>query len=240
MSERDIYSPAYLRALFDEMAGTYGVVNLISSFGFTRRWRRQCVEAGNLTPESDVLDLMSGMGETWPIIIGKIGERGTIAAVDISPVMVEKSRHSSTFTTHQRIRILEEDVLNNSIESDSADFIISTFGLKTFSGPQLNQLAGEIRRILRPGGNFSLLEISVPPRRLLQSPYLFYLNNLIPLIGRVFLGNPDNYRMLGVYTQRFGDCGAMQKALQSQGLKVEYQRYFFGCATGVVGRKLPE
>jgi ubiquinone/menaquinone biosynthesis C-methylase UbiE len=39
------YSPAHVIKLFDEMARTYGAVNLISSLGFSHFWRRACVRS---------------------------------------------------------------------------------------------------------------------------------------------------------------------------------------------------
>jgi demethylmenaquinone methyltransferase/2-methoxy-6-polyprenyl-1,4-benzoquinol methylase len=38
---------------------------------------------------------------------------------------------------------------------------------------------------------------------------MFYLKHIIPGIGRLLLGNPENYRMLGVYTEKFGNCGTI-------------------------------
>jgi demethylmenaquinone methyltransferase/2-methoxy-6-polyprenyl-1,4-benzoquinol methylase len=67
---------------------------------------------------------------------------------------------------------------------------------------------------------------------------MFYLRYIIPLIGRIFLGNPDNYRMLGIYTERFNNCSGMADALKHAGLEVEYRSFFFGCASGLRGRKL--
>lgn len=61
---------------------------------------------------------------------------------------------------------------------------------------------------------------------------MFYLNSVIPWICRVFLGNPANYRMLGVYTQAFQNCDYFASCLE-QGMQVEKVTYFFGCATGV-------
>ena len=57
MVRRSIYDPAFVRQLFDEMAATYGVVNLVSSFGFARRWRRQCVECVGIKDGAVVVDL---------------------------------------------------------------------------------------------------------------------------------------------------------------------------------------
>jgi ubiquinone/menaquinone biosynthesis C-methylase UbiE len=60
---------------------------------------------------------------------------------------------------------------------------------------------------------------------------------VIPWIGRLFLGNPSNYRMLGVYTQEFGSCKHFAECLREQGMQVTETSHFFGCATGVRGLK---
>jgi demethylmenaquinone methyltransferase/2-methoxy-6-polyprenyl-1,4-benzoquinol methylase len=238
VADQDIHNPSYVRALFDEMSETYGVVHVVSSFGFTKRWRQQCVDAAHYFHNSEVYDLMSGMGELWPSIVRRIGPEGKILALDISPVMVRKSRITPIYLSFENIEVLEENVLENSLPSSSADVILSAFGLKTFSAEQTRHLAREISRILKPGGVFSLLEISVPENRLLRSPYMFYVSRIIPIIGRLFLGNPENYRMLGIYTQLFKDCRKMTEALRSAGLEAHYREYFFGCASGIVGRKV--
>ena len=66
---------------------------------------------------------------------------------------------------------------------------------------------------------------------------MFYLNHVIPMIGRLALGNPDNYRILGVYTSAFEDCKATADCFTAAKLRVQYHSYFFGCATGITGLK---
>ena len=132
---------------------------------------------------------------------------------------------------------MAEDVLRNSLPGESAHCLISTFGLKTFSLPQMEQLARQAWRVLKPGGVFSMLEISVPRNIFLRLPYLFYLNYCIPVIGRLFLGNPDHYRMLGIYTEKFRDCGRFQEIMREVGFEITLGEHFFGCATSVFGRK---
>ena len=56
----DLYAPATVKQLFREMSKTYGIVNVISSFGFVRRWRRQCVDLAAIETDHDVVDLMTG------------------------------------------------------------------------------------------------------------------------------------------------------------------------------------
>jgi hypothetical protein len=57
------YDAKSIRTLFDEMASTCGYVNLVSSFGFTARWRHQAVDGLPLETAKCVVDLMSSMGE---------------------------------------------------------------------------------------------------------------------------------------------------------------------------------
>ena len=66
---------------------------------------------------------------------------------------------------------------------------------------------------------------------------MFYLENIIPMIGRLFMGNPENYRMLNVYTEAFENCQSTATAFRAAGLETSVRIFFFGCATGLVGRK---
>jgi demethylmenaquinone methyltransferase/2-methoxy-6-polyprenyl-1,4-benzoquinol methylase len=236
-TQQDIYRPEFVKDLFDEMSRTYGIVNLISSFGFCVRWRRQCLDQVEIQAGAVVFDLMSGMGELWPGLATRTGPTGRIRAVDFSPVMCAQSRKTAERLHGVDIELREEDVLQNSIPDGSADIIVSSFGLKTFTSEQRACLAQEVARILRPGGKLSFLEISVPSSPLLRWPYMVYLKYGIPLMGRLLLGNPDNYRMLGIYTEAYQDCSEFVQHCRDAGLQVRQQRFFFGCATGVVGEK---
>ena len=176
---------------------------------------------------------MSGMNELCRSLSHHASPSLRVTAVDISPEMVRRARKNWSFHVETKI----EDVLTWNFESESADAIISSFGLKTFDRDQQMQLARIVARLFRPGGRFSFVEVAVPPARTLRWPYMFYLSRIIPWIGRLFLGNPLNYRMLGIYTQDFGTCQYFAECLQQQGLEVRTIYYFFGCAMGVYGRK---
>ena len=235
-ADASLYDPSFVANLFDEMAATYGMVNYISSFGFCRRWHLQCVDQADLQPGHTVYDLMSGMGECWPRIDSYLQGQGHLTGVDISPVMCSHARNQAN-RINTPTTVVEDNILANPLPAGQADRVVSAFGLKTFSDAQKRTVSHEIARLLKPGGRFSLLEISVPPLPVLRGPYMAYLHYVIPHIGHLFLGDPDNYRLLGLYTERFGaidDFGAM---LRDAGLVVRIHRFFFGCATGVTGYK---
>ncbi|OGO56859.1 MAG: hypothetical protein A2V85_13810 [Chloroflexi bacterium RBG_16_72_14] len=92
-------------------------------------------------------------------------------------------------------------------------------------------------RLYDPAYVRALVEVSSPPGRALRATYLLYLKQVIPVLGRILLGNPENYRMLGRYTERFGDAGRLVPVFAAAGLDVAGLSLFFGCATGIVGRK---
>ncbi len=217
------------------MASTYGYVNLVSSFGFTARWRHQAVSGLPLASADCVVDLMSGMGELWRSLATALPPSARVLGVDISSEMARR--------THRKWRFLVEvhvaDVLAWDPPSAFADVVVSSFGLKTFDREQQRRLAHKVAQLLKPGGSYSFIEISVPSFLPLRAAYMLYLKYVIPVVGRVLLGNPECYRMLGVYTQAFNNATHFADCLREAGLEVVRVSYFFGCATGVRGMKPP-
>jgi ubiquinone/menaquinone biosynthesis C-methylase UbiE len=228
-----LYEPEAVRSLFNEMSATYGVVNLIASFGFAARWRHLVVKGLPVPPGSRIFDLMSGMNELCRSVTRHLPLPAYLTAVDISPEMVRRARKDWRFPTE----ILLADVLEWDFVPGSADAVICSFGLKTFDRDQQERLAERVAKLLRPGGVFSFVEISVPRGWWLGRLYMFYVERIVPTIGRIFLGNPANYRLLGIYTRGFGDCGYFAGCLGRRGLEVVEESYFFGCATSVRGRR---
>ncbi len=235
---RHLYDPEFVTSLFDEMSKTYGIVNSISSFGFCVIWRKQCANLLEYVNGETVVDLMSGMAEL-SITINRTNSGLHFEAIDLSQAMCDLASTNVERKGLSSCNVVRGDALNTSFEPGYADAVVSTFGLKTFSSQQLKELASEICRILKPGGQIAFLEISVPRVSILRVPYMFYLNRVIPFVGRLFMGNPDNYRLLGIYTSRFKNCDAAIEIFRAAGLVIEPQTFFFGCATGFRGKKPP-
>lgn len=221
------------------MGPSYDIMNLATSFGFSEIWRAQCVRNLKIPNGAVIADLMSGSGEAWTYLQGPVKAGGRLISVDISSVMCDRQK--------RRIQSLSipvdvhcENALRLSLPSSSVDFIISVFGLKTFAPTQLTQLAGEMFRVLRPGGSCSLLEISIPNSLLLRVPYRFYISHVIPLAGRLFLKDIECYKMLGVYTEAFGSCSRVINFFSDAGFEATLNNHFFGCATSIVLKKAPQ
>jgi len=220
------------------MSKTYGLVNTLSSFGFTLRWRRQCILRAEIEAGHTVYDFMTGMGECIPLINSVTRKSSAIRGVDFCPEMCSRARVvASRVGVTGSEAILEEDILETSLETNSADSVVCAFGLKTMDRSDLRTLAQQVCRVLRPGGRFSFVEISEPRNPVLRLFFLTYVRYLIPIIGFFLLGNPSNYRQLGIYTREFRDCSHVREVFENVGLQASNYSLFFGCATGVAGEK---
>jgi demethylmenaquinone methyltransferase/2-methoxy-6-polyprenyl-1,4-benzoquinol methylase len=227
------YDEAFVKDLFDRMGPTYDLVNLVSSAGFSALWRRTCVQNAGVRSGEAVCDMMAGSGECWTYIESR---GGTIVSVDFSPVMAKRQvKRMKGYDAG--IRVLCEDALHTSVPAGSIDCVVSAFGLKTLSHASVTDYAREVARILRPGGRVSLIEISTAENWWLAPVYRWYVNQVIPAVGKICLGDIECYRMLGEYTAGFGSCDWVAPVFAEAGFDVSVARHFFGCATSIVGSK---
>lgn len=235
----DIYDPAFVKGVFDRCSRRYILFSTFCSMGFTERWRRECVEALALpaTPGLAGLDLMAGTGEVWPHLLRRHPEIGAVTAVDISSGMHRLAMERLHQERRHRIAFIEDDILASNLPPESADFILSTFGLKTFNESQLRRLAELVARLLRPGARFAFIEASDPKGWFFRPLYLFYLKGVLPMVERFFLRGAQDFAMIGTYCTNFGDAQAFAAMLREAGLTVTFRRHFFGCATSVAGVK---
>jgi ubiquinone/menaquinone biosynthesis methyltransferase len=236
----NIYNPEYVKGLFNRMSSSYERMNFITSFGFSIRWRRQFLNP--LQPTNDkieIIDLLTGMGETWNSVKHKF-PNSTISALDFSTEMLKSAKNKSKKYYKNEVILLQQDVLENELLSNKYDFVICAFGLKTFDNKQLEILAKETKRILKIGGQFSFIEVSKPEPKILIFLYRFYLGKIIPILGKLLLGNPNEYKMLWKYTDKFENAKKATEIFNKMGLQAKYVSFFYGCSTGFNGIKLSE
>lgn len=220
------------------MSSSYSKMNYITSFGFSERWRKQCVKTIDVKNGETIVDLMTGMGECWKHILNHGNQDSKLIGLDFSDEMIQRAEYNKLKFKTSKIQLLKENVFDNSIPNATADVVISGFGLKTFNELQLQNFAAEVYRILKPKGRFSFIEVSVPQNKILKNFFIFYIKRIIPILGKFFLGNPETYKMLGIYTEAFKNSKQVFGIFERENFEIEYVEYFFGCATGIKGVKI--
>jgi demethylmenaquinone methyltransferase/2-methoxy-6-polyprenyl-1,4-benzoquinol methylase len=228
--KQNIYTSSYTAQLFNSLSRSYDVVNYITSFGFSTRWRRQFL--GHLPPQQPkaVLDLMTGIGEVIPYL--RIQYPGAeITALDISAGMLEAGR-----SKHTDVQFMQADILTY-VPDKQYDIVVSAFGLKFFNDDQLQLIARTIAASLKPGGHFSLIETSSPANPILHLAYKIHLKYVVPAVGFVLSGGRKDFSMLWRYTEAYKSSGTVARCFREAGLTTYTDSYFWGCATGVHGVK---
>jgi demethylmenaquinone methyltransferase/2-methoxy-6-polyprenyl-1,4-benzoquinol methylase len=180
---------------------------------------------------------MAGTGEIWPHLLRRFPDLGSIIALDISHRMHVEALERLHAKLAHKIEHLEANALESDLPKETADLVVSTFGLKTFNKDQQDILAHQIARMLKPGGSFSMIEASDPKDWFLRPLYRLYLDRLLPKIERFFLKGANDFSMIGTYTKNYENSSHMAESLRTAGLQVSYKKHFFGCATSVAGHK---
>lgn len=235
----DIYDPAFVADVFDKCSSSYRRWSSIASFGMVVRWRRQCVAALNLPRETTAsgVDLMAGTGEVWPHLLARFPNIQKITAIDISTGMHAQAMDRLHRTRSDRIEHLCANMLDSDLPDKSADFAISTFGLKTFNAEQHGIFARQLARILKPGAPFSLVEATDPLGWSLRPMYRLHLDRVLPLIERTVLRGAQDFAMIGQYTRNFGRGETVVEALRAAGLTINTRYLIGGSAVLLSGQR---
>ncbi len=234
----DIYDKDFIKGVFDKCSSKYIWFSYICSFGFTQRWRKQCVSKLKALPENAVgYDLMAGTGEAWPHLLKQHPNIDKVTAIDLSSGMHQNAMSRLHKMRAHKIEFIQDDIFNSALPDGSADFIVSTFGLKTFDTDDHKRLAKLIARKLKPRGQFSCVEASDPQGWIFRPLYNFHKKRVLPMIEKLALNGAQDFTMIGQYTDKFQNASGFADALRAEGLDVTYHKYMFGCATGVSGSR---
>ena len=104
-----------------------------------------------------VIDLGSGAGNDCFVARHETGAEGKVIGIDFTPIMVEKARINAEKLGYNNVEFREGDIDAMPISDDVADVIVSNCVLNLV--PNKQKVIGEIHRVLKPGGHFSISDI---------------------------------------------------------------------------------
>lgn len=234
----DLYDSRFVENLFNRISFSYNNVNKISTLGISKNIRKKILNTHfkHTDNKLEILDLMSGNGETWNVI-QNIFPNGRITALDFSIEMYKKSIQNNKIHFNNNVHIINEDFLNNNLENNSFDIVICAFGLKHFNENQKKKLVAEIKRILKPNGQFSFFEISIPSNLIFNKLFTFQFKYFLPFIAKIISNKFNEFKLLWSYIKKFENCQNALKLFHSQNLDCNYHTYFLGTITSIHGIK---
>lgn len=216
--------------MFNHIAPTYDALNHTMSLGIDKRWRRQAVEIMKRTRPETILDIATGTGDFALLMAERLRPKA-ITAIDISEGMMEVARRKmKSRMPAAPVRFVKEDCTALSFSDGSFDAATATFGLRNFV--ELDKALSEVYRVLKTGGRFIALELSVPPKFPMKQLFLLYANGLMPLVGKAVSKDGDAYTYLPRSIHAFPQGEVMTEILKRAGFrKVTFRRLTCGICT---------
>jgi demethylmenaquinone methyltransferase/2-methoxy-6-polyprenyl-1,4-benzoquinol methylase len=219
---------AAVRSMFDRIAPRYDLLNRVLSGGTDVRWRRRAVDLLDLAAPARVLDLCTG---TADLLIEALSRdpRSSGLGVDLSHAMLargagklERGGYSS------RAALVGGDGELLPVRDGLFDGALVAFGIRNVGDPL--RAMREVRRALRPGGRFVVLEFSTPGG-LFGVLYRFYSRSVLPRVGGLVSGDASAYAYLPASVARFPRPEAFAALMREAGfVDVRWQRLTGGIA----------
>lgn len=104
-----------------------------------------------------VIDLGSGAGNDCFVARHETGATGKVIGIDFTPEMIQKARSNAEKMGYNNVEFREGDIDHMPVNADVADVIVSNCVLNLV--PNKAKVIGEIFRVLKPGGHFSISDI---------------------------------------------------------------------------------
>ena len=223
--------------MFDAIAGKYDVLNHLLSAGIDRRWRRQAIRSLQLTGHERVLDLCTGTGDL--AIEARTGRppAARVVGVDFASAMLGvaqgKLRRRGLADS---IGLVRGDAMRTPIADRSMDAVTIAFGIRNVLDAA--GACAEVRRVLKSGGRFAILEFAIPTTPGLRAAYLWYFNRVLPRIGALVSRHEGAYGYLPASVGAFASPDEFVKLLRQSGFTdINARPLTFGIVFLYTGRR---
>jgi demethylmenaquinone methyltransferase / 2-methoxy-6-polyprenyl-1,4-benzoquinol methylase len=228
-------SPSTIQSMFNQIAPRYDLTNSILSFSLHKYWNKKFVR-NFLTKNATspiLVDVCAGTGDITFEFLQSISKPSQVYLIDFSSEMLEQAKKKEklfNFSKNHTLTYMEADAQDIPLPNQLADFVSIAYGIRNVQCP-LTCMQSAFR-VLKPGGQLGILELTRPKNKILQTGHAFYLRILLPLIGKFLTRNKNAYEYLDNSIQKFIPSEQLEQLLHETGfIQVRTEPLLGGIAT---------
>jgi demethylmenaquinone methyltransferase/2-methoxy-6-polyprenyl-1,4-benzoquinol methylase len=221
--------------MFDTIATRYDFINKILSLGLDRYWRRAVCKHLPQKQRIKLLDCATGTGDLLMTLLEKCptiyDAVGTDPAREMLTLAAEKLARYSYCS-----KLIPAAAEAIPFPDDMFDVVTIAFGIRNVA--DLDRSLKEIHRTLAPQGRVIILEFSHPRRSMVRFLHRFYLNRVVPYVGKWLSGNKEAYMYLSKTIETFPQGEALCSILKQAGfVGVQIRPLSLGVVSLYIGEK---
>jgi ubiquinone/menaquinone biosynthesis C-methylase UbiE len=163
---------------YDRLARWYDLL----AGGSERELRSRALDLLAVQPGEAALDLGCGTGQALVDMAWAVGRQGLALGLDRSTGMLGRARLNllAGRTGEGKAELVKCDGRSLSIQTGGLDAALMTFSLELFEELERQQVLGEVRRALKPGGRLCILAMALPQKRSLVSSVYAWAHRQVP------------------------------------------------------------
>ena len=229
-----------ISAMFNNIAGSYDLLNHLLSFGIDKRWRKKLIGRVLLKNPKSVLDIACGTGDLT-LALFKKGVQ--VTGLDIAQKMMDVAKNKiALYIRNKKIMSQPEPSFvcasAESIPFDNSTFDAVTigFGIRNFENRGESLL--EIKRVLKKGGTLAILEFATPKNKIWRWLFNLYFLKILPFIGKIISKDSQAYSYLPQSVSTFPQYEEFASELEHFGyINIDYIPLTGGVAILYVAQK---
>jgi len=205
-----------VQQMFSGIAGKYDVLNHVLSGGADFWWWRQMARASGAGPGKRFLDVAAGTGDS-SVALARRG--ADVVSTDFTHAMLRMGppKFARKGLRNRIWASTDADAQGLPFRDGTFDGITICYGIRNVE--ERPKAYAEFLRVLRPGGQLTILEFSAPVLPGLKTFYDWYSLRILPRIGAWISGNASAYTYLPESIRGFPDQAALAEELRTAGFR---------------------